>query len=445
MTEVPEKEEIKNWYYSNFELFENSLNGQSKAPVHKIRKEAIAEFIELGFPTTKNEEWKYTNIAPLLTQNFKPAYLSNKISLSKEEVSKFLFTGVNASILVFVNGDFSNELSSLLPEAKGVKFESLRQVLNNEPDFIEKYLLKSNKTIDGFSALNRAFISDGIVLRVPDSTILENPVHLLFISGSDEENLLVQPLNYIFVGKNSQIKIIESTVGVGSKAYLLNSVTEIFTGENSVTNYYKIQNDPDTCFQVSRTLIHQERSSVFTSNVISIGGELIRNDISTIFESEGCESNLYGLYLADGKRHIDNHTLIDHAVAHCHSNELYKGILDEKARGVFNGKVLVRKDAQKTQAYQSNKNLLLSRLAKVDTKPQLEIFADDVKCSHGATIGQLDEQSMFYLRSRGIGTEKARSLLLNAFASDIVDLISIEPLRETMNRIILDRLHKVSL
>ncbi|MGE5681066.1 MAG: Fe-S cluster assembly protein SufD, partial [Bacillota bacterium] len=388
MADVPEREEIKNWYYTNFKSFESTLNGQSKSPVHRLRQEAIEKFSEMGFPTTGNEEWKYTNVAPVLKNNYKPSHLTEEIKLTKADIGKYLTDGLNVSLLVFVNGQFNVSLSTLLPEAEAIRLENLSKVLNDEPEFIEKFI-KESKHSDGFAALNSAFIYDGAVLRIPDNAVLNNPVHLLFISGSQTENLLVQPHNFIFAGKKSQAKIIESSYGISDKPYLLNSVTKIFTGEHSVINYYKVQDDPVEAFHVSRMQVYQSRSSVFTSNVITIGGELVRNDINTVFEGEGCESNLYGLYLADGKRHIDNHTMIDHAVPHCQSNELYKGILDEKSRGVFNGKVMVRKDAQKTQAYQSNKNLLLSRFAKVDTKPQLEIFADDVKCSHGATVGQL--------------------------------------------------------
>ncbi|MGE5431151.1 MAG: Fe-S cluster assembly protein SufD, partial [Syntrophomonadaceae bacterium] len=216
------------------------------------------------------------------------------------------------------------------------------------------------------------------------------------------------------------------------------------TEENSVLNYFKIQNESDSAFHISRLQVRQDRASSFNSFAFTYGGSLVRNDLNAVLGGEYAEANLNGLYLAEGKRHIDNHTVIDHAVPHCNSNELYKGILDDKGRGVFNGKVVVRKDAQKTQAYQSNKNLLLSRNAKIDTKPQLEIFADDVKCSHGATVGQLNEEAVFYLQSRGVGIEAAQSILINAFASDVTDLINIEQLKETVNEQILGKLHKVS-
>lgn len=442
MADVPVKDELIKWYRTGFDAFAGRLNGGAAGDIHKKRVEAIEKFTELGFPTTSNEEWKYTNIAPVLKYAFNPSHLSEPVEVAKKDIEKYLLPGLTVSLFVFINGHYNAALSSLLPEAQAVTCTDLSKLLTEEPHLFESFLTENYA--DGFSALNNAFLSEGAVLKIPDGTILENPLHLLFLSGHDKDNLLVQPHNFIFAGKNSSLSIVETNYGLSGKPYLFNSVTDISAGEYANVNYYKLQNDSSDSFHVSRTKVHQNRSSVFTSGVVTVGGELVRNDIAAHLSGEGSEANLYGLYLADGKRHIDNHTLIDHAVPHCSSNELYKGILDDKSRGVFNGKVLVRKDAQKTQAYQSNKNLLLSRMAKADTKPQLEIFADDVKCSHGATVGQLDDQAMFYLRSRGIGTETARSILINAFAGDVIDLIKIEQLRDDLNKIILDKLHSAA-
>ncbi|MEI7812672.1 MAG: Fe-S cluster assembly protein SufD [Ignavibacteria bacterium] len=448
MSEVPDKTNITDYYYSGFKLFEDSLNGQLKTKVHQLRNEAIKDFSRLGFPAVSNEEWKYTNIKPILKVNFKPAQLADKTTgmfpaINSNTVKLFLIPELKVNLIVFVNGVYNSELSNIPSELTGIKIESLADILKGGSDFITEKIIPESKINDGFAALNKAFTSDGAIVTVADNAVIDEPVHLMFLSGSDSENLLVQPHNYIFAGRNSRVKIIESFHSISENANLINSLSEIFIEENARITHYKIQNDSADSGQVNRTQVYQQRSSVFTSFAITFDGALVRNDIYTVFQGEGGESHLYGLYLANGKSHIDNHTMIDHAAARCQSNEFYKGILDDHARGVFNGKVMVRRDAQKTLAYQSNKNLLLSKFARVDTKPQLEIFADDVKCSHGATVGQLNDESVFYLRSRGIGADMARSILINAFASDIIDQIDIEPLREYLNNKILDKLNKV--
>jgi Fe-S cluster assembly protein SufD len=433
------KVELKDWYYSQFKEFENRLNGHSETPMHSLRVKAIEKFVESGFPTTKDEEWRYTNISPLLKFNFIPSVLNKSIILRQIEIEKYLIKNLQVNLLVFINGSYKEELSNILPQAE--KIEVINYSLN-QFEFNNHFLLADNDT--GFAALNSAFSFDGVIIKIPDNSIIEDPVHLLFLSGDDESNLLIQPRNNIILGKNCQLKIIESYNGLFDNTYLFNGVTNIVLGENSNLDYYKIQNEAGASFHINKTQVLEQRSATFTASTISIGGEIIRNDLNTVLDDENSECHYFGLYLADGKMLIDNHSLIDHAKPHCHSNELYKGILDEKSRGVFNGKVIVRKDAQKTLAYQSNKNLLLSKEAKINTKPQLEIFADDVKCSHGATVGQLDEQSLFYLQSRGIDKDKAKSILIKAFASDILDLIKIEQLREQLSNKILERLHRIS-
>lgn len=440
MPQVSENTNIRDWYYSNFRTFESGLNGQSESDFHKIRKHAIEQFKELGFPTLDNEDWKYTNIAPILKFNFIPAQLLPGVELTRKDIEKYLIKDLNASVLVFINGHLRKDLSGMLQEAEGIQIEEVQVIAQDRPELIREFFLNGSK--DGFTALNTAFAGDGVVINVPEGLVVENPLYLLFLSGSDTDNVLIQPRNIIIAGKNSQVKVIESYHSISEKPYLANIITQIKTEESAVVSYYKIQAEADAAFHISTTKALQLRSSTLNTMTVTTGGSLVRNELDSVLGGEYAGCTFQGLYLAGGKRHIDNHTLIDHAVPNCQSNELYKGILDEKSRGVFNGKVVVRKDAQKTQAYQSNKNLLLSRYAKVDTKPQLEIFADDVKCSHGATVGQLNEESVFYLRSRGVGEEKARSLLMNAFASDVIDSITIEPLRETLNNQILERLQQ---
>ena len=433
------KSEIKDWYYGQFKKFENRLNGQAETPLHSLRKKAIEKFMESGFPTNKDEEWRFTNIAPLLKFNFTPSVLHNNLKLDQSEIERLLIKNLQVNLIVFINGRYEEDYSIILPQAEMI--EVIDYSLN-QSEFNNHYLFSEND--NGFSALNSAFSLDGAIIKIPDNLIVEDPVHLLFISGDKDNKLLIQPRNIILTGKNCQVKIIESYHSLYENPYLFNGITNIVIGENSNLDYYKIQNEADTSFNINKTQVLEKRSATFTSSTISMGGEIIRNNLNTILDDENSECHYFGLYLANNKMLIDNHTLIDHAKPHCLSNELYKGILDEKSRGVFSGKVLVRKDAQKTLAYQSNKNLLLSKEARVNTKPQLEIFADDVKCSHGATVGQLDEQSLFYLQSRGINKEKARSILIKAFASDILDLIKIEPLKEQLSDQILERLHQVS-
>ena len=427
--------DLKNWYLSNFKTFENGLNGASNLPVHKLRKEAIAKFSELNFPTTHDEDWKYTNIAPLLKYNFKPASSEHKIPLSK--IEPFLFEGMKGSRLVFINGRYSKELSVLTDLQEGIVIGNIDDELRNNSEILYNHFSKyANYNEQIFTALSTAFTKDGAYIYIPDGKIVEDPVHILFITDSGKENILTQPRNLIIAGKNTQASIIEHYVTTGEDVYFTNSITEIFTDENAVIDHIKLQEESKKAFHISRSEVRQEKSSNFISHSISIGGEISRNDVRSIFNSEGSECTLNGLYLLSGTQLYDAHTMIDHAKPYCNSHEHYKGILDDKSRGVFNGKVMVRPDAQKTNAFQENNNIILSNEALVNTKPQLEIFADDVKCSHGATIGQLDQDAMFYLKSRGIGDEKSKIILLHAFASDIVKTIKVKEVKNYMEEIL---------
>jgi Fe-S cluster assembly protein SufD len=439
------KIDFKEWYNAQFNSFEKNLNGQSKTALHLIRKQAIEKFNELGFPTTQDEEWKFTNVSQILKYNFIPSVLNKSNEFDKMNLQNFLFKNLQVNLIVFTNGKYSKEHSKILPQAKNIEFVEMSSESATNTELIQELLSKNAKDYNGFTALNTAFSQNGIIIKIPDNLILDDPIHLLYLSGDPDHNLLIQPRNIFICGKNSQLKIIESFHSISENPYLFNSVSEIILEENSIVDYYKIQNELDTVFHINRMNVRLKRSSVFSSFTVSLGGEIIRNDLNSILTEENSECHLLGFYLADGNRLVDNHTLIDHAKPHCHSNEFYKGILDGKSRAVFNGKVIVRKDAQKTLAYQSNKNILMSKEAKINTKPQLEIFADDVKCSHGATVGQLDEQSLFYLLSRGIPKEKAKSMLIKAFASDVIDLIKIDLLKEQLNDQILEKLHHASL
>ncbi len=433
--------ELKKYYINSFELFEKSLNGESKLPIHSFRKEAINNFSKLNFPSTYEEEWRYTNLSPLFKQNFTLAH--GKLHLTSNQIKNFLFDGLKGSLLVFVNGFYDEQLSQIDSLPKGAVVCNLEQAFEDYSDVIEKHFGKyADHSNHVFTALNSAFTKEGAFIFIPDGKIAEYPVHILFIADSGNDKLLIQPRNLIVAGKNSQVSIIEHYVSMNNGTYFTNNVTEIVAEENAVIDHVRVQEESKQAFHIAGMEVNQERTSNFTSHFISLGAEIARNDFNARFNDEGGECTLNGLYLIGGNQLFDAHTMIDHAKPHCNSHEHYKGILDDKSRGVFNGKVMVRKDAQKTNAFQENNNIILSTEALVNTKPQLEIFADDVKCSHGATIGQLDMDSMFYLKTRGIGEETAKAILIHAFASDVVQSIKIEPIKEYLERILSARFNQ---
>jgi Fe-S cluster assembly protein SufD len=427
-------------YLSNFSRLEDGLAGSGQSWIHSIRKAAISRFAELGFPTTRDEEWKYTSVAPILNVVFKPAgYELN--GLNSRTLARVGFGESVGSELVFVNGHYSRELSSPRPLPKGVKVGTLATALSTDRELVEPHLSRYAGTQDHpFVALNTAFMEDGAFLYLPKGKVIEEPIHLLFISTARKEATVSYPRNLIVAEGGSQATILESYMGLEKGVYFTNAVTEIVVGENAGIDHYKLQRESEEAFHIATLQVQQGRSSRFSSHSIGWGGALVRNDINSVLDGEGCECILNGLYLGTGQQHVDNHTRIDHVKPHCSSRELYKGVLDGKARGVFSGKIVVHKAAHKSDGKQTNKNLLLSEDALIDTKPQLEINNNDVKCAHGSTIGRLDEDSIFYLRSRGIGLELARSLLTYAFVSDIIGRIKIEPVRRQLDAILLTRL-----
>ena len=315
---------------------------------------------------------------------------------------------------------------------------SLAAVLQAHPEWVEPYLARHAKFQEhAFTALNTAFLQDGVFLSVPKGKVIAEPIELLFVSTTPGEGTVSHPRNLVVVGPGAQLTLIETFVGLDENVYFTNAVTEIVAGEGAVIDHYKIQRESVEAFHIATTQIYQTRGSNFSSHFVSLGGSLVRNEINVVLDGENCECTLNGLYLANGTQHVDCHTVIDHAKPHCNSHELYKAVLDGKGHGVFNGKIFVRQDAQKTDAKQTNQTLLLSNDATINTKPQLEIFADDVKCTHGATVGQLQEEQLFYLRTRGIGLQEARSLLTFAFANDIVGRIKVEPIRAQLEALLI--------
>ncbi len=428
------------WHKINFLNFEKKLNGHSNTPLHNLRKQAISRFEEMGFPTMRKEEWRFTNISPITKIPFKPASGAYDPAVVSGIIDPYTLKETKHTQLIFMNGQYIPELSVLrLPE--GVRVKNLGRALQENTDLIEKFLAKhSNYMEQEFTALNTAFISDGAFIYIPDGLILDSPVHILYMTGAAEEPIVTHPRNLIISGSNSRSTIIESYAGVNNDIYFTNPVTEIIAGENAVVDYYKLQRESPNAYHISALYVHQKRNSAFSSHSFSFGGSIVRNEIFNLLDGEGCDSILNGLYLAHKEQLIDNHSVIDHARPHCHSNEVYHGILDDKARAVFSGKIHVRPDAQKTDAIQSNKNILLSEEATVDTKPQLEIFADDVRCTHGGTIGQIDENGVFYLRARGINEQLAKNIMIHAFAGEIIKNIKIDRVRDVVDKLALSRL-----
>ena len=435
-----EKIYSKDWYISNFRKLEESLNGEAKSEFHKVRSNALELFEETGFPTAKMEDWKYTNLSPIFTHKYEDASPLSKISSNDTE--KFRVKNLNATLLVFINGRFNEKLSSKLNEltSLGVKIGSFADWIKKDPELILRHFSKYAKMPSGFASLNTAFTVDGTFVYIPDNVIIKEPIHILNLHGEEGYKILSQPRNLVITGKNVQAKFIETYNSISDEPNFSNIVTEIVAGENSNIEWYKIQDENLNSYQVTLTQAEQKRGSIFTIYTVTTGGSLVRNDINTVLDDENCEAHMFGLYLTEDSQHVDNHTFIDHAMPHCISNELFKGVLNDKSHAVFNGKVYVRPDAQKTNAYQSNKNILLSKDSTVDTKPQLEIYADDVKCSHGATVGQLDEDSVFYLRSRGISEDMARSMLIRAFAGDVFEDMKLEQIQEYINNLISNKL-----
>jgi len=421
-------------YKEYFDVFEKSLNGEAASVVHARRRDAMERFLELGFPSTQHEEWRFTNIAPIARTLFHRSPSSAIGGVSHSQIEKFFLKEADGARMVFVDGFFSLELSNVDKNAEGITIGSLANALKANHPAVEAHLGKTAPFTDnGFVALSTAFMNDGAFILVPDNKAVASPIQLLFIATGDSQPRVVSPRNLVIVGKNAQASIVEGYYRLRDQSYFTNSVSEIIVGEDSTVEFDRVINESDSSYHVSGIHVAQKSSSVFTSNAISLSGLIIRNNVTAVLGGEHAECTLNGLSLGTGEELIDNHTAIDHASANCDSHELYKAILDGKSRGVFNGKIFVRKDAQKTDAKQTNKTLLLSDEATMDTKPQLEIFADDVKCTHGATVGQLDEEQIFYLRARGIGLDDARDLLTRAFALSVISKIRIEPLRKELD------------
>jgi Fe-S cluster assembly protein SufD len=418
--------------------FEHGDFAPGPAWLQTRRQAARARAAELGFPTAQDEEWRFTRVTPILKLPLHPAAAPAR-RLTRAEIAPFTF-GLDCWRLVFVDGRFCAELSSLPPPGAGLEAASLRTALAGGVPGLEPHLTRcADDGVSVFTALNTAFFGDGALVRAAAGKAVAEPVHLLFVATSAAAGATAHVRNLIAAGPGSDLKVLESYASLADGQSFTNAVTELVLGEEAGLDHCKIQEEGRRAFHIAAVAARQDRGSRWTSHSISTGAHLSRHQIQTLFEGEGGHCLLNGLYLARGEQRVDHHTVVDHARPRCESHEFYHGVLSGRAQGVFNGKIFVRQDAQKTNAKQTNRNLLLSDEAVIDTKPQLEIFADDVKCTHGATVGQIDEEAIFYLRSRGIGLERARQILVRAFASDVVERIPLEPVRAHLNQMLTER------
>ena len=423
---------------ADYEAFESSLDAQP-GPVVDLRRKGLEIFRQKGLPTTREEAWRHTNVAPVGKQTYERAG-GELHTLSTDKLAPFLIEG--CTDLVFVNGRFSAELSDTVELPEGAFAGSLAKALEIMPDVVVEHLGRHADIEHPFVALNTAHIEDGAFIYVPKGKKIEQTIHLLFIATSGDSPTVSYPRNLIVAGQSAELTVVESYAGFAGDKYFTCPVTEIVGGANSVVDHYRLGEESLDAYHLATLKIHLERDSNFFTHSVNHGGAIVRNDIQAYLGGEGIHCTLNGLYLGRGKQLVDHHMWVDHAMPNCHSYELFKGILEDSSRAVFNGRIKVHEDAQKTDAKQSSQHLLLSDNALAFSNPQLEIFADDVKCTHGSTTGHLDEEAVFYLRSRGIGQEASRSLLTYAFACEVLEEFRLETVRKGLEEFLFTRLPK---
>ena len=433
-TQAPEK------YLEIFDKVSNRVSSQPRW-VHTLRQDAFARFAETGFPTTHDEDWRFTSVAAVANTAFE---LAGPETVEREQLEPFGASQF-ATRLVFVNGLFSEELSNLSTLPKGVKADSLAAQTKSDPSGVEPYLGRYlNFRRDPFAALNTAFIEDGAYVYVPRGVVVEAPIYVLFVTVPGSTPTMNHPRNLIIAEQNSTVTVVEDYVSLGEGITFSNAATELVAGDNANVSHYMIVREGDQAYNFSTLRIQQGRSANVATHSLLLSGALVRNNVHPVLAGEGSECLINGLFMANGRQHMDNYMLVEHASPHCDSRQFYNGILNGQSHGVFHGRIIVHKDAQKTDAKQTNRNLLLSDDAQIDTKPQLEIYADDVKCTHGATIGQVDENALFYLRSRGLAEPEARHVLLLAFANECLDRMSSVEVRQHLERLFVDYLPEAS-
>ncbi|QYJ69002.1 Fe-S cluster assembly protein SufD [Flavobacterium litorale] len=429
--------DLKEKLLSSFMAFEERLDIESD--LHDIRTNAIKNFEYNGFPTKKDEAWKYTSLNNILKNDFS-VFPKQENAISYPEVKKYFIHDVDTYKLVFIDGIFSSFLSSTTHE--GIDVCLMSSALNKPKykDVVDTYYNKVADTKDSITSLNTAFAVEGAYINVPKNKVADKPIEIMYLSTGNEAALMTNPRNLVIVGENAQVQIIERHQSLNNNPVLTNSVTEMFVAENAIADYYKVQNDVQTANLIDNTYISQKRNSNASVHTFSFGGNVTRNNLNFYHKGEHIESTMKGITIIGDRQHVDHYTLVHHATPNCESHQNYKGIYGDKSTGVFNGKIYVEKEAQKTDAFQQNNNVLLSEKASINAKPQLEIFADDVKCSHGCTIGQLDESAMFYMQSRGIPKKEAKALLMYAFSNEVIESIRLPELKSRITKLIAKKL-----
>jgi len=428
--------DLKEKLLSSFIAFENQTNIDSY--VHGVRSEAIKQFESIGFPNKKLENWKYTSLKNLLNTDYTVLPEINNV-LEFKNIKKYLIDDIDSYKIIFVDGKYCSHLSETTHEGMDICILSAALTQSKYELIIENYFNKIALK-DGITSLNTAFSNEGVFIHIPNNKFVEKPIQIIHFSTGNESSLMFQPRNMIVVDENSQVQIIERHQSLSKNKVFTNSVTEIYAEKKSIIEYYKIQNDNLQASLIDNTYVNQQRNSSFSMHTFSFGNELIRNNLNISQNDEFIETTIKGVTIIGDNQHVDHNTLIQHNKPNCNSHQDYKGIYDNKSTGVFNGRIVVNKQAQKTNAFQSNNNILLSDKATINAKPQLEIYADDVKCSHGCTVGQLDKNALFYLKSRGIPEKEANALLMYGFANNILKSVKIPEIKTQITNIIANKL-----
>lgn len=430
--------ELKDKLVSSFFAYEgNGLDEHS--PIHDICSDAIKKFDEKGFPTKREEAWKYTSLNAVLKQNYS-LYPKEDTGLEFKDVMRYFIHEIDSYKIAFVDGRYSSNLSATSHDGLDICLMSSALGKPKYRAVIENYFNKAANTEDSLTALNTAFLKEGAFIHIPKGKVVDKPIQILHFSTGKEPALMLQPRNLIVVDENAHVQIVERHQSLTENPVLTNSVTEIFADKRAMVDYYKIQNDKQSASLIDNTYISQEKNSHASVHTFSLGGNLTRNNLNFYHKDEYLTSTLKGITIIGNKQHVDHHTLVNHVYPNCESHQDYKGIFGDRSTGVFNGKVIVEKEAQKTNAFQQNNNILLDDKATINTKPQLEIFADDVKCSHGCTVGQLNEEALFYLRSRGIPAREAKALMMYAFANNVLESVKIPEVKARINKLIAKKL-----